>query len=49
MGQKGRLSRVFSLSFSPIAYSSIDRPSAKGQFSIQEISLLKQILGGNDD
>jgi len=49
MGDEGRLSRLFSLCFSPLAYFSIGKPSAKGQFSVQEVDILKRILGVNND
>jgi 3-dehydroquinate dehydratase-1 len=46
MGEKGKISRVFSLIFSPFTYVGNVAP---GQLTLNEAKIIGSILGGRDD
>ncbi|HII67905.1 MULTISPECIES: type I 3-dehydroquinate dehydratase [Thermococcus] len=49
MGEKGKISRAFSLVLSPFTYASLDEASAPGQLSLEDMELLLALLGGEND
>lgn len=49
MGEKGKISRVFSLVLSPFTYASLGEAAAPGQLSVEEMRLLSEMIGGGDD
>ncbi|WP_461863132.1 type I 3-dehydroquinate dehydratase [Thermococcus sp.] len=48
MGEKGKLSRAFSLVLSPFTYASLGEASAPGQLSIEDMEMLSAIVGGRN-
>ena len=49
MGEKGKISRIFSLVLSPFTYASLGEAAAPGQLSVEEMRLLSEMIGGGDD
>jgi len=49
MGEKGKISRAFSLILSPFTYASLGEAAAPGQLSAEDMKLLLALIGGGDD
>ncbi|AHF79879.1 type I 3-dehydroquinate dehydratase [Thermococcus paralvinellae] len=49
MGEKGKISRAFSLILSPFTYASISEAVAPGQLNVEDMKLLSAIVGGRND
>ncbi|AAL81816.1 3-dehydroquinase [Pyrococcus furiosus DSM 3638] len=45
MGEKGKISRIFSALYSPFTYVSIDNSVAPGQFTVGEMRKILELLG----
>jgi len=49
MGEKGKISRAFSLILSPFTYASLGEAAAPGQLSVEDMKLLLALVGGGND
>ncbi|MBO8173770.1 MAG: type I 3-dehydroquinate dehydratase [Thermococcus sp.] len=49
MGEKGGISRAFSLILSPFTYASLGEAVAPGQLSVEDMKLLLALIGGRND
>ncbi|WP_324735661.1 type I 3-dehydroquinate dehydratase [Thermococcus sp. SY098] len=49
MGEKGKISRAFSLVLSPFTYASLDEAAAPGQLSVEDMKLLLALIGDGND
>ncbi|NJE09170.1 type I 3-dehydroquinate dehydratase [Thermococcus sp. M39] len=49
MGEKGKISRAFSLILSPFTYSSLGEAVAPGQLNVEDMKLLLALVGGRND